>query len=126
MGNEIYESGWPEGREIPFRTVPYYFLEAAARFEALSGLTFRLVSTALRSRWVAKLQEPRAHFEAGLGATPQKIPSSKVTVREHPWHVSTTEWQRPPLKLHPLLVMNAHSIPFFRVMHCISFPPVVI
>jgi hypothetical protein len=70
---------------------------------------------------VAKLQDPRAHLVAGLGATAQKVPSSEDTVREQPSQFSTTAWQRPPLKLQPFLVINAHSIPFFKVMHCIVF-----
>jgi hypothetical protein len=114
---------WLSGRANPFRTETYYFFEAAARFDALSGLSFCACSMVLRSRWVAKLQSPRTHFVEGLGATAQNVPSEEVTVREQPWQVSTTGWQRPPLKLHPFLVMNAHSIPFFKVIHCIVFPP---
>jgi len=115
----------PEGYD-PFRTETYYFFEAAARFDALSGLSFCACSTVLRSRWVAKLQSPRAHFVGGFGATAQNVPSEEVTVREQPSQVPTTGWQRPPLKLHPFLVMNTHSNPFFNVIHCIIFPPVLL
>jgi hypothetical protein len=110
--NADHPEGWG-----PFRTDAYFL--PAARFEALSGLSFCVCSTTLRCRCVAKLQVPRAHFVEGLGATAQKVPSSEVTVLEQPSHCSTTAWQRPPLKLQPFLVMNAHSIPFFKVMHCI-------
>lgn len=69
---------------------PLYFFEAAARFEALSGLSFDACSTVLRSRCVAKLQAPLAHFDGGLGATVQNVASEEDTVREQPSHVSTT------------------------------------
>ena len=102
---------------------PCYFLEAAARFDALRGLIFWFSSEALRWMWVAKLQAPRAHLALGSGATAQSSPSGEATVREQPWHCSTTVWQRPPLKLHPFFVMKAHSTPCFKVIHCIFFPP---
>ena len=63
-----------------------YYLPAAARFDALSGLSFWFCSATLRSMWVAKLHFPRAHFVAGLGATVQKMPSEAVKVREQPSH----------------------------------------
>lgn len=108
---------------IPSGQRPCYFLEAAARFDALRGFIFCCCSEVLRWMWVAKLQAPRAHLALGSGATAHSNPSEEVTVREQPWHSSTTVWQRPPLKLHPFFVMKAHSTPFFKVIHCIFFPP---
>jgi len=66
--------------------------------------------------WVAMLQVPIRHLNAGSGKLKQYCPVGKSAIFWQPSHFSMMAWQLPPLNWHPLLVMKKQSVPSLIVV----------
>jgi len=94
-----------------------------ARFDAFSGLILVFEAEAPALTWVARLQFPFFHFDAGSGHAAQYHAVEYSADRAQPSHWSTVVWQTPPLKEQPLAVMKRQSVPFFIVVQFIGITP---
>jgi hypothetical protein len=92
--------------------------------DALSGLTLALTSFPVASViWVAILQCPCFHFDAGSGHEAQYQPVGYSWLREQPEQASTTTRQAPLLKEHPFAAIKGQSTPSRIVVHFIKKSP---
>jgi hypothetical protein len=94
------------------------------RLEALSGLTFFwAVGAAVEVKCDARLHRPDFHLTVGSGHAIQYQAVLNWILRLQPLHCSTTSWQIPPLKEHPLDVIKGQSLPCFTVAQFIGITP---
>lgn len=86
------------------------------RLDALIGFSFVFFAEEVEATWVARLQFPFFHFDAGSGHAVQNQPDAYSELRLQPSQPSTISWQIPPLKEHPFAVIKGHSIPSLTVV----------